>query len=496
MTRAAIYARFSSSKQREESITDQIRTCSQYAAREGLDIVMVYKDEAATATSTKRRPGFLKMIDDACKGLFDVLIVWKKDRFARNRYDSATYRHKLKKAGVEIVSVCEYIPEGPEGIIMDSFLEGYAEYYSASLAQNVRRGMEGNALECKHNGVSIFGYDLGDDGYYHVNEHEAAGVRLMFKTLADGGRKKDAADALNEGGWRTKRGKKFSVDSVSRMMDTERYLGVYSFGDTVVPDGMPSIVTKREWELAHMNVASSKRKKRSKECAAYLLTGKLFDHEGRRFQSNCGRSCNGAYYYYYRVKETGVSVPRDDVEDRVRRACSMLLEQNPELDNAIVSMVLEEQREDLQTDLDAMDALRKRISDLDREADNLVNLAAMTGPTERIATRLKELESEKPALESELAELESGTPIITEDMIRFFLERLHNCKAPDAIVRGLVDRIDVGEDGSMLVTFTLRRPAKEKAQTRDGEFGKVVCGRQKTNHPKLFRTRGGFAIAA
>ena len=74
------------------------------------------------------------------------MLVWKLDRFARNRYDSARYKTQLKKNGVKLMSATEVISDGPEGIILESVLEGYAEYYSADLSEKVIRGMTENAL--------------------------------------------------------------------------------------------------------------------------------------------------------------------------------------------------------------------------------------------------------------------------------------------------------------------------------------------------------------
>ena len=87
------------------------------------------------------------MIKDSDKKLFDIVLVWKLDRFARNRYDSARYKTQLKKNGVKLMSATEIISEGPEGIILESVLEGYAEYYSADLAEKVVRGQTENILE-------------------------------------------------------------------------------------------------------------------------------------------------------------------------------------------------------------------------------------------------------------------------------------------------------------------------------------------------------------
>ena len=133
---AVIYARYSSDNQREESIEGQIRECTAYAEKNGITIVKHYIDRAISA-KTDNRPEFQQMIKDSDKKLFDIVLVWKLDRFARNRYDSARYKTQLKKNGVKLMSATEVISDGPEGIILESVLEGYAEYYSADLAENV-----------------------------------------------------------------------------------------------------------------------------------------------------------------------------------------------------------------------------------------------------------------------------------------------------------------------------------------------------------------------
>ena len=146
--KAVIYARYSSENQREESIEGQLRECKEYADYNDIEVVGEYIDRALTA-KTDNRPGFQRMIQDSGKKLFDLVLVWKLDRFARNRYDSAFYRYTLRKNGVKIISVKENISDGPEGIILESMIEGMAEYYSANLSQNVKRGFHENALKGK-----------------------------------------------------------------------------------------------------------------------------------------------------------------------------------------------------------------------------------------------------------------------------------------------------------------------------------------------------------
>lgn len=151
--KGVIYARFNSEKQNETSIEGQIRECTEYASFNDIEIVNTYIDRAFSAR-TANRPDFQKMIKDSYKNNFDCVIVWKLDRFARDRYDSAYYKNILKKNGVRVISAKETISQSADGILLESILEGYAEYYSAELSEKVKRGMTENALKGKANGVN------------------------------------------------------------------------------------------------------------------------------------------------------------------------------------------------------------------------------------------------------------------------------------------------------------------------------------------------------
>ena len=121
-----IYARYSSDNQREESIDGQLRECRAFAEKNDITLLEPYIDRALSA-KTDNRPNFQKMIKDSASKKFDVVIVWKLDRFARNRYDSAHYKSVLRKNGVRVMSATESISEGAEGILLESMLEGMAD---------------------------------------------------------------------------------------------------------------------------------------------------------------------------------------------------------------------------------------------------------------------------------------------------------------------------------------------------------------------------------
>lgn len=309
MNNAVIYARYSSSGQREESIVGQLRECHSFADRNGLTVINEYTDSALTGTSDKR-PAFQKMIADAKSGAFSVVIVWKLDRFARNRYDSAMYRNELKKAGVRLVSAMENISENPEGIILEGLMESLAEYYSANLSQNVKRGLYDSALERKKT-FRTYGYKRGKDGKYEIDPVTGPIVRRIFEEYASGKPMPEIIAGLNASGARTVFGGEFKRNSIRRMLRNEKYIGVYRYRDIVDPDGIPPIVTPELFQAVQDEIkkrAHNYTKSKTKTGATFLLTGKLFcGYCLSPMAGDSARSENGNVYYWYtcrNVKKT------------------------------------------------------------------------------------------------------------------------------------------------------------------------------------------------
>ena len=163
-----------------ESIDGQLRECRAFAEKNDITLLEPYIDRALSA-KTDNRPNFQKMIKDSASKKFDVIIVWKLDRFARNHYDSAHYKSVLRKNGVRVMSATESISEGAEGILLESMLEGMAEYYSAELSEKVVRGLTENALKCKYNGGKIpIGYHIDENQFYQINPVTAPAVLQAF----------------------------------------------------------------------------------------------------------------------------------------------------------------------------------------------------------------------------------------------------------------------------------------------------------------------------
>ena len=166
--RAFIYCRFSSHKQQELSIEGQLDVCTEYAQKHNITVVGEYIDRARSAR-TENRADFRRLIRDASTGVVDCVLVWRYDRFFRNRAESALYRKQLEAAGVHLISVTEFIPDGSAGIITQGMIETVAEYFSAKLSEDTIRGMNKAAEHFQVTGPPALGYRSGPDKQYQID---------------------------------------------------------------------------------------------------------------------------------------------------------------------------------------------------------------------------------------------------------------------------------------------------------------------------------------
>ncbi len=282
-----IYARFSSHTQNEQSIEGQIKYCEEYAKRNNYNIIKIYIDEARSATSDNR-PQFKQMIEDSKGKAFQGILVYQLDRFARNRYDSATYKAKLKKNGVKVLSARENISDDASGILMESVLEGMAEYYSAELGQKVTRGMDINAEKGFYNGGPIplglklkeVPLPLGANGKiickkkFVIDEEKAPIIQEIFKMYINESTMADIIRYLNEKGIKTSQGNEFGKSGIRTIISNKKYIGINSHKSKTsnevkeYPNSIPRIIEdnifyKAQEKLAKNKEAPSRRKSRN-----------------------------------------------------------------------------------------------------------------------------------------------------------------------------------------------------------------------------------------
>lgn len=443
LVRGVIYARYSSSGQREESIEGQLRECKQFARQNGITIVGEYVDKALTG-KTDKRPDFQRMLRDSERGIFEVVITWKIDRFARNRYDSAMYKYKLKKNGVRIFYAKETIPEGPEGIILEGIMESYAEYYSENLSQNVKRGNYDSALERKTVGSVCYGLTTGPDGRYQIVPAEAVIVQRIFEEYAAGRRMLDIYKQLNEEGYRTRRGGLFNKNSCRRILQNKKYVGIYEYADIYDENGIPAIVDRPLFDkVQKMLEINHKAPSRRKEVGGFLLTTKLFCGLcGKPMTGDGGTSRTGQVYDYYTCNGRKYDrtckkerAPKQWIEDLVVKALVELIHSD-EFVETVADRVMEYQQREKNTT--ALTALEIRQKENQRAIDNMLAAIEAGIITESTKSRLVALESERADIERGIAREQLKEPEIERDQIVFFLERLRGGDLHDEEYRALL----------------------------------------------------------
>ena len=481
---AVIYARYSSDNQREESIEGQIRECTAYAEKNGITVIKHYIDRAFSA-KTDNRPEFQQMIKDSSKKLFDVVLVWKFDRFARNRFDSANYKMILKKNGVHLISVMEPIAEGSQGILVETLLEGMAEYYSAELSEKVIRGQTENALKGKcTGGTGTIGYKIDDDKFYHLDPLTSPLVLEAFQRYDNGDKMVEIVNFLNDKGVRNMQGGKMTHSSVNTMLKNRRYIGELSFRDIVVPDAIPVIVPKDLFDRVQKRLDKNKRAPAcGKADEEYLLTTKLFCGKcGALMFGESGTSATGRTYYYYKCanvkRRKGCNkktVQKEWLEDLVVRETMKLIQDDAVIDK-IVQLVVDVQNQENTT----IPLLEKQLREVNKKLDNLMKAIEDGLYTRTTKERLEALEIQKDELTAKIADEKLKKPSFNEDFIRFWLMKFRKFdisqkKQRKTLIEIFVNAIFLYDD-RMLITFNYKDGTQtvrfEDTLTADGVEGK------------------------
>jgi len=459
---AVIYARYSSSGQRDESIEGQIRDCRIYAKKKGYVIIHEYTDKALTGR-TDKRPDFQLMIKDSEKKSFKAVIVWKLDRFARNRYDATNYRYILKKNGVELCSAMENISDGPEGIILEALMEGLAEYYSANLSENVQRGNYDSALEHKTLGMRMLGYRKSTDDHFEIDPETAPIVKRIFREYISGKGVQQIIRELNADGLKTIQGKPFARCSLTHILHNERYTGVYMFKDKIRDeDAIPAIIDKKTYESAQKISARHKRAKAADRDTHYLLTTKLFC--GLCGEPMNGESCKGEQgkiYHYYtcngkkRGECTKKRAPQKETEDMVIKHLVELINSDEFVNDVADKVMAYQDKIEEQSEIHAMES---QLRETERRKKNLQRAVELGAQSESMVIRINELEEECRIQQEAISRAIVGSPHFEKDHIIYFLERfrdgdINSREWRDSIVRTLLQSVYLYDDGKMVINL-------------------------------------------
>ena len=456
-----IYARFSSHNQTEQSIEGQLKICNDFAMANGHTVVGTYIDRAQSGT-TDSRAEFQKMIADSDKHTFDGVLVYQLDRFARNRYDSAINKAKLKKNGVRVISAKENISDDASGILVEGVLESMAEYYSAELSQKIHRGMELNAQKCLSTGSNPgLGFKVDSDRRFYVDEDAAEIVREIFNRYANGEKAADIVKDLNRRKLTTSLGREFNQNSIGRILRNKRYIGTYIYNGKETPDGMPRIIDDelfyRVQSMLDKNKAAPARS-RSKE--EYLLTTKLFCGYCKEMMIGyCGTGKYGDVYHYYICKKARKKlcdkklIKKSYIENKVIKACL------DELTESRINYIAQKVEEACKKDLNnaAVNRIKSAIGEIDSALENLWLSLEKGKAVDMITERINKRQEEKDELLKQLAIEENKCFTVSEMDVKIYLDYIKNLPDIDISKRRVLINIFVNSiylyDDRMTIIF-------------------------------------------
>lgn len=462
-----IYARFSSHSQTEQSIEGQLKECYAYAQRNDYTVVGEYIDRALSGT-TDHRPEFQRMIADSAKKTFQGVLVYQLDRFARNRYDSATYKAKLKKNGVRVLSARENISDDASGVLMEAVLEGMAEYYSVELAQKIKRGMDINAEKCLSTGGNLALGFKTEGKRIVVDPLTAPIVVKIFEMYVTGSTMADIIRYLNANQIKTSYGNEFNKNSINRILKNKRYIGIYTYRDKEISDGLPRIVDDIFWAAQRIMEKNKKAPARAKAKVDYLLTTKLFcGHCKAAMTGISGTSKTERKYHYYQCvtnrrdkscdKKT---VSKKYIEDLVVNKLRDFL--TPENISTIAKEVVDLcERENNNGNAKR---LQKLIADNEKATENLLKALENGQAVDIIADRITQKKKEHDELSLQLLLETSQHPVPSMKDIRFFLNQfrkgdINDPKYRQGLVEMLVNKIYLYDDKMTVL-----------CNTQDGHF--------------------------
>lgn len=466
-TNAICYYRYSSDAQRDCSIEQQQIEAHKYCKEHGLHIIGEYADRAISGTRIDR-PALQQMLDDAKRLRPAYLVLWKTDRLSRDRLDSAIVKGRLREYGVKIEYVAESLPEDEaERALIEGIEESLAQHFIIQHSKNVTRGLKYNAEKALYNGHKILGYKGSPNQRYEIDPETAPIVQRAFESYAMGKPMKVIADELNMSGYTTVRGKTFTEKSLWHTLRNRSYIGEYKWGNIIVEDGFPQIVSIELFDKVQDLMAKNKHGGRggARKLKCNLLEGVDFWLTGKLFCGECGASLsgtsgissnNGQTYYYYTCKNrkkrlcSMKNVRKNDIE----RCVAHILEEcinDPSIRLFIADRVYDYYMREFGSDDSYEKTILANIKDVELKLNNILKAIEMGVVNETTQNRMQELEERKKLFNDELiAERNRQKYALKREHVLRYLEcfvgSLNEPSLRDKVLAYLIEKIYIYED--------------------------------------------------
>jgi site-specific DNA recombinase len=482
--RAAIYARVSSDRQDVDlSISAQLRSLREYAAKNNLVVVREFVDEAESGR-TSARPAFRGMISLAKlkQKPFEVILVWKLNRFARNREDSIIYKSLLRRQGIQVISINELLEPTPAGRMLEGIIEVLDEFYSANLAQDVTRGMRESASRGYFSGGKPpYGYNISKvrDGHKMrstlvPNTVTAPVIRRMFEECQSGKGTREIARGLDSDGITTPNGKRWVGTAVLRILYNEAYIGTLVWGkrsgeDPVkVENAWPPLIDKDTFSKVNSFLKSRSPKivHPRRTVSEYLFSGLM--KCGTCGGAMSGHSAKSGQFFYYRCSNAskrgakacpGRWIPKSWIESFIiEKIRNCILSDDNILE--LVQLTTEDIEESLGTERQTLHMIEKQVADVDMRLEHLYDaLETRSFSVEELAPRIKKLQSKRADLMAKKYQAEGDlqSDIVTVPDLQIVQDYVDDLKT-------LLDSSPIVEQRTFLKTFI------EGIEMRENDF--------------------------
>ncbi len=490
--KVALYARVSSEKQDVDlSISAQLKSLREYAARNGHEVIKEYVDESESGKTTAR-PAFREMISAARRSPkpFGLILVWKYSRFARSREDSIVFKTMLRKNGVRVVSITEPAEDTPTGKLFEAMIESLDEFYSANLGEEVIRGMRESASRGFYiSAQAPFGYrkvKVNDGGKerpkLELELNQAHIVTRIFSLLLEGKGLMEIAKQLNKEGIAGPKGKGWIKTTIHKMLINEAYTGTLVWGRNSVHDlspirvdnAWPAIIDRDTFDRAQslLKDRAPVNLHPKRVASRYLLSGLVrCGHCGKNLVGHDAKSGRFTYYVCGTLLKKGTdSCPTRYLNSQQfeNLVIDKIKEHVLTTDNLtrLVHMVNEEMDSLAIEYRQRLDNVIDEIADVDRRLERLydaletgrIQLADLAPRIQQLRQRREQLQAARSQLEQELSA--RRVELADEETVAHCVSDLRNLLSESSLaerksfVRSFVKEVKVTGD-KVLLTYTI-----------------------------------------